>query len=95
MRGSTPGSSRGVDILVVEVHRDIIEARDGVLGENRGREVPCDKMRGDRVVIRAHVPHRKSGLQFAGHRRLLQTHNALLRFAHPQEQNARLALRID
>jgi hypothetical protein len=35
-KGSALGSSRGVDILVVEVHRNIIEAGDGVLGENRG-----------------------------------------------------------
>ena len=67
---------------MIEVYRNVIKARDGVLGQNYCREITCDKMCGNRVFIRAHITHREPGFDLAGYARFLQTHNALLGFAH-------------
>src|SRR5205823_1470879 len=68
--GMPSAGTSGVVMVIAQQH--VIEAGDRVLDQHGGREVAGHEVRGDRVVVGAHVAHRQAGLDLAGHAGFLQ-----------------------
>ena len=85
---SVSGLLGGVNVVMVVTDQNVIEARDGIVGQNGRREVTRDEVRCDGVFVRPHVAHREPGFDFASHARLLQADDALLGLADAQQKMA-------
>src|SRR5580700_9294071 len=78
-------------VLMIIAHFDVLENGNSVLGQHRGGAIERNQVRTDRLAADAHETHREARRLFAGKTRLEKADDALLLFAHAQEENAGLS----
>lgn len=82
-------------ILVIMIDGHIVQARDGIVGQDGDGEIAGDEVGSDGVFVRAHVSDRESGFDFAGDTNFLQSDHTLLGFADAKEKNGSVPIFID
>src|ERR1700683_4021772 len=70
---------------------DVFQRSNRVVREYRNRAIERNQIGGDSLRVDPHEPDRQARRLFSGQSRLKQSDDALLLFAHAQQQNARFA----